>query len=539
MFNALMPGEHDYLKGKPMPGQAAAPMAQPAKKRGPIMNALSGYLQFAAPEQYEAGRQARFGRDIGNALANEDYGTASKLKMQSGDFEGGLKIKDYASGMDAEKRKAEARSTYQLFTSMQPLQINEMAMSDPAGFEQYTGMTSEEYLQTAQRLQQAGMTPEQFHQFVLEKAQAELGMAPAEKKPYQAVTDAYGRPVAFDPNQGSFGDAYGGAKPGEANGIIYDPMTVTPLADFRTPAQSGETTDYQQEQLRLEAARLGISEAELMLKIAQAEQTAASGTQRKYEKDPNGVLRYVDTGEPVFPDVETAPKPAKPLIGAESMARVAAGLPTAKQAVAGIRSLVFNSKGTMLSAPGYDPGNDFGAGVIQDLGYFPVVGGAIRGATEPLSRIVGGADYQKFEDSYSAYEAAILPIMSGAAVTDTEALRQLRAVRIKSGDNKETKERKVKAMELQVQGLEMAARGDVDGFLGLLDQAGEIAGTGPVKRDGTTAAPAPKPTGAIAPEFEGYTLDGDPITEDDIQTTMRENGMTREQVVAALMGEGQ
>ena len=507
MFNALMPGEHDYLKGKPMPGQAAAPTAQPAKKRGPIMNALSGYLQFAAPEQYEAGRQARFGRDIGNALANEDYGTASKLKMQSGDFEGGLKIKDYASGMDAEKRKAEARSTYQLFSSMQPLQINEMAMSDPAGFEQYTGMTSEEYLQTAQRLQQAGMTPEQFHQFVLEKAQAELGMAPAEKKPYQAVTDAYGRPVAFDPNQGSFGDAYGGAKPGEANGIIYDPMTVTPLADFRTPAQ--------------------------------AEQTAASGTQRKYEKDPNGVLRYVDNGEPVFPGVETAPKAAKPLIGAESMARVAAGLPTAKQAVAGIRSLVFDSKGTWNSAPGYDPGNDFGAGFIQDLGYFPVVGGAIRGATEPLSRIVGGADYQKFEDSYSAYEAAILPIMSGAAVTDTEALRQLRAVRIKSGDNKETKERKVKAMELQVQGLEMAARGDVDGFLGLLDQAGEIAGTGPVKRDGTTAAPAPKPTGAIAPEFEGYTLDGDPITEDDIQTTMRENGMTREQVVAALMGEGQ
>jgi len=215
MFNALMPGEHDYLKGKPMPGQAAAPVAQPAKKR-PIMNALSGYLQFAAPEQYEAGRQARFGRDIGNALANEDYAGASKLKMQSGDFEGGLKIKDYASGMDAEKRKAEAQSTYQLFSSMQPLQINEMARSDPAGFEQYTGMTSEEYLQTAQRLQQAGMTPEQFHQFVLEKAQAELGMEPTGPQEYMAPIEGVGpdgKPVYYQPSKTGQGRAIEGVMP--------------------------------------------------------------------------------------------------------------------------------------------------------------------------------------------------------------------------------------------------------------------------------------------------------------------------------------
>jgi NACalpha-BTF3-like transcription factor len=77
-----------------------------------------------------------------------------------------------------------------------------------------------------------------------------------------------------------------------------------------------------------------------------------------------------------------------------------------------------------------------------------------------------------------------------------------------------------------VQGVEMAARGDTEGFISMLDQAGSISGAGPVKR-----------SGAAAPEFEGYTAeDGTPITEDDIQETMRANKMTREQVIQALKG---
>jgi hypothetical protein len=213
--------------------------------------------------------------------------------------------------------------------------------------------------------------------------------------------------------------------------------------------------------------------------------------------------RYGTVSEVAAREAEAATKGLpKPLIGAESMARVAAGLPNAKKAVAGLRSLVFNSKGTTFSQEGYDPGSDWGAGLIQDLGHFPLAGGAVRGLTDPLSRIVGGADYQKFEDNYGTYEAALLPIMSGAAVTDTEALRQMRAVRIKSGDDDATKERKIAAMELQLTGLEMAVRGDIEGFLGLMDQAGELTGVGPVKRGGAAAPAAPVGSGTVlAPEF--------------------------------------
>ena len=40
----------------------------------------------------------------------------------------------------------------------------------------------------------------------------------------------------------------------------------------------------------------------------------------------------------------------------------------------------------------------------------------------------------------------------------------------------------------------------------------------------------------IARELEGMEVDGAPVTEDDIEQTMRENGMTREQVINALRG---
>jgi hypothetical protein len=191
MMNALMPGDDNWMRGKPMPGQgqpAPAPMATPQKKR-PIMNALSGYFQIETPEAYQAGVSARSNRDMRNALSQEDYAGASQAAMRGGNYEAGLKLKEYSQGQDDEARKREAQGVAQLFSNMQPLQVNEYAMSDPAGFEAATGMAPEEYLQTAQRLQQAGMTPEQVHGYVLQKAQAELGQMPAGPD-YKVVGDA-------------------------------------------------------------------------------------------------------------------------------------------------------------------------------------------------------------------------------------------------------------------------------------------------------------------------------------------------------------
>ena len=247
-FNALMPGEHDWMKnarmsssatpgytppqddfaslmvslgGSPSRAPKPAPAQAPQKKNRPILNALGTYLQFAAPEQYEAGRTARMNRDYQNALAGGDMEKAAQYRLQMGDFEGAKQIQDYTAGQSAEARKQEAQGVYQLFTSMQPAQINDYAMQDPAGFERMTGMTSEEYLASAQQMQQVGMTPEQFHQYVIGKAQAELGM---ESKPTEYGLDLIPVQGADGKIQYVQASKAGGVRPVEG----YQPVPETP-----------------------------------------------------------------------------------------------------------------------------------------------------------------------------------------------------------------------------------------------------------------------------------------------------------------------
>jgi len=58
--------------------------------------------------------------------------------------------------------------------------------------------------------------------------------------------------------------------------------------------------------------------------------------------------------------------------------------------------------------------------------------------TNPLARSVGGQQYQDYDQAMKSYEAAVLPIMSGAAVTQTEAQRLVRADLPQLGDTPAT-----------------------------------------------------------------------------------------------------
>jgi hypothetical protein len=234
----------------------------------------------------------------------------------------------------------------------------------------------------------------------------------------------------------AFAPAPEAPKPIEVNGVLVDPVTYQPVADFRTPAQTGSMTDYQRAQLEAAAA---------------APQAPAA---RPMREDQNGVLRYLDGAqEPVFSNVTTAPATAKPLIGAESMGRVAAGLPNMRQAVTDLKSaLGVNIQGgtATTSEGGYRPDQDWGALVLDNI---PFTG-------DVIARVAGGEDYQKFDNAYSTFEAAALPIMSGAAVTDSEAKRALKALRVRIGDTDQAVARKMANMDRMVSGLEAAARGD-------------------------------------------------------------------------------
>jgi hypothetical protein len=222
LMNALMPGEHNYQKGKPMPGQiqsaalpeiGAAPMAAPAvskkagfrRERGPLMNALGGFFEFAAPEAYDAGRQRKFARMESDALGAGKYDEAGRIRMQAGDFEGGQKIADYGQQQQTLARQQEAQKLVTVLSSAAPEQLNQMALSDPAGFEQMAGVSSDEYLQSmTQLMQQGGLSLEDAHRFVLTQAQAEAGLSPQSAEGYTlapgaARYDAAGNLIANNP----------------------------------------------------------------------------------------------------------------------------------------------------------------------------------------------------------------------------------------------------------------------------------------------------------------------------------------------------
>lgn len=252
MKNALMPG----VMSEPLPeiGAApmrAAPMAKPVKKRNPLVNALSTVFEYGAPEAFEAGRQKRMTRDAGNALASGNYEQAANTYLQGGDIEQGLKLRSEGEAQATAKRQQEAQSVLSLFSQMPALQINEMAMSDPANFERMTGMTSEEYLQAAQR----SGDPEKFRQFVITKAQAELGQMPAGPAEGKVVNNRLVDPITGEV-RGDYSDP---TKPIEVNGVLVDPVTYQPVADFRTPTQTGGMTDYERAKLEQDATAASLN----------------------------------------------------------------------------------------------------------------------------------------------------------------------------------------------------------------------------------------------------------------------------------------
>jgi len=260
-----------------------------------------------------------------------------------------------------------------------------------------------------------------------------------------------------------------------------------------------ETADERAARLEAEdARRFGLTYGleKRSVAAAEAKAIAAANGNRPRANDQNGVLRYLDGAqEPVFSNVEKTPKP---LIGTETMARVATGLPNAKQAVANLRTLLFDSKGTNLSMEGYSPLRDVGAGLVQDVGHIPVIGGLMRGVTDSTARMLGGEDYQMFEDAYDTFEAAILPIMSGAAIPESEAKRQMQAVKIVPFDSKATKLRKLAAQDQMIAGLEMAANGDTAGFLATLENAGKTVAEPASAAPAATGGP---PVGTVSDGF--------------------------------------
>lgn len=84
--------------------------------------------------------------------------------------------------------------------------------------------------------------------------------------------------------------------------------------------------------------------------------------------------------------------------------------------------------------------NDWGARMLEAV---PFDGGA-------AARMVGGQDYQNYEQAARTYESSMLPLFSGAAVSPSEAQRLIRADLPQIGDTPETLRRKAQNREMRI-----------------------------------------------------------------------------------------
>lgn len=97
-----------------------------------------------------------------------------------------------------------------------------------------------------------------------------------------------------------------------------------------------------------------------------------------------------------------------------------------------------------------DNPDNAGAKLIGDIGisvgqndFFPFQG---------VAKSIGGQDYQNYEQAAAAFESQLMPIMSGAAVSPSEARRQIRAALPALGDSPETLAEKARTREMMLNG---------------------------------------------------------------------------------------
>jgi len=105
-------------------------------------------------------------------------------------------------------------------------------------------------------------------------------------------------------------------------------------------------------------------------------------------------------------------------------------------------------------------GNPFGEGnrdnlfarVLSDAGVDIPSWGIQFHPLEGVAKKIGGQDFQDYQQAAKAFESQLMPIMSGAAVSPSEAERQIKAALPEPGDSPETLQAKSRTRKMMLNG---------------------------------------------------------------------------------------
>lgn len=98
-----------------------------------------------------------------------------------------------------------------------------------------------------------------------------------------------------------------------------------------------------------------------------------------------------------------------------------------------------------------NPGNAV-ARLMTDTGFSIPAAGINFYPLEGMAKFVGGQDFQDYQQAAKGFESQLMPIMSGAAVSPTEADRQVKAGLPELGDSDETLRSKGVTREMMLNG---------------------------------------------------------------------------------------
>lgn len=193
----------------------------------------------------------------------------------------------------------------------------------------------------------------------------------------------------------------------------------------------------------------------------------AEGAQPNWKqlKDENGNIVWGIPGTNVVVDsgVNAPGAETRSLLGAETTGRAVAGIPGAKEANARMaRMEAGGSDADGNEVKPYTPGSDWGARWIDSV---PGPG------FNTIAAWVGGENFRDYKQAFAQFESAMMPIMSGAAVTESEAARLMNAVKPQLGDGSETLKSKAAQRERMVGALDLALRGDREALNAMIEHS--------------------------------------------------------------------
>jgi hypothetical protein len=204
---------------------------------------------------------------------------------------------------------------------------------------------------------------------------------------------------------------------------------------------------------------------------------------------PRGGMTILDKGE----------QPG--LAGADARTRLTLGLDPAVSAM--FQMAKVEGYGTKKVENPYD--RDWGATLLMGKGE----NGSLN---DWAARSIGGQDFQDYIQASKSFESVLMPIFSGAAVTDTEAQRFIRANLPERGDTIQTLQAKTRNRKMLVN-----AAADLLGEPKPFPEAKTWRGTGAGRQPAAAPAGAPRPAAAPARPAGGLYNGGRPVTPAEAQ----------------------